>query len=118
MKRIRLVVPGQAPSKGNYRWSNSKSGRRRWARIKEFEKAVAEAAIEAKQKAKIRGIPKGRCTVDVVCHNQRADSDNIAKGAIDSLHGVCFRDDKDIWKRSHPQKDKEKGRVEVTVTWE
>jgi Holliday junction resolvase RusA-like endonuclease len=75
-------------------------------------------AWEAKEQVTREKPMKGELSVEVHWHmpdNRRRDLDNI-KMVLDSLTGVCWEDDSDIWQlRIFKYIDKEKPRFEITI---
>ena len=114
-----FVVPGQAPSKANFRWAGP-DRRKRWERIAAFEREIGFAGISAVTTRKHRDAPLGsRCCVEVACFNQRADPDNIKKGVLDGLEKAgCIPNDKTVDGRAYPEKDGLGARLAVFVWWE
>lgn len=111
---ITITIPGQAPSKSNYRHF-SKGWQRKWKRIKDFEGEVGKAATAAGAKKLAKKYDSVR--VDVVGYRQNADPDNWLKSCIDGLKNVAFPDDKDVASSARREQDKGKARVEITITF-
>lgn len=116
MPKIQFTIPGQAPSKGNFRRAG-KDWRKRWRRIKEFEEDVGKRATSAGAKQIAKKYNDKDVTVTTDCYNQRADAGNIAKGVVDAMKGICYKDDAGVREQNYPYKDRKKGRVVVTVEW-
>lgn len=116
-------------SKSNTRTSwgkNRKQAARQWARVKEHQDAIARLAIEAWQKAGMRGgsaamlkHSEGKdVLVATISRRQRTDPNNVPKLVCDALEGICYINDKDVESRSKNSRD-QKGEpgVQIRVWW-
>lgn len=114
-RSITITVPGQAPSKSNYR-HHSKDWRKKWKRIKGFEEAVGKAAIAAGAK-QMRRKYNGSVHVHTATYKQRIDPSNAEKAIHDALQGICYDNDKTISNSCEAKRDKGKARIVITITF-
>lgn len=113
-KAVHFTYAGQAPSKSNYR--HSRSSRRQWARIKQFESEIAERCWEAQGFRPFHAY-EGPVKVTLRAYKQRADASNIEKSLLDALQGVAYANDRQVECHSIPRRDDGPARLEITVEW-
>lgn len=114
---ISLTYYGALPSKSNYRKANAQAARTQWARIKATQADLGMLALAAGARPLYRQMP---VSVSARLIGQRLDVDNSAKVILDALEGVCYEDDKQVFRWAVERVLDEypcSPRVEVTVGW-
>lgn len=115
MKPIRFTVSGQPIPKQSFRYS--KRGNWQPARVKAWQEAVGWAALQAMSG---RDPLSGPLHLEIVFYREKtpvpADLDNLEKGTIDGMQGVCFENDNQItWKETIRHWVKKHPRAEIMV---
>jgi crossover junction endodeoxyribonuclease RusA len=95
---IEFVVNGEPRPKQSFR---STGGGRGYtpARIKAWQAEVGWAAQQAMRTSKINEPFDGNVLVDLTFYlgdNRRVDGDNLSKGVLDGLNGICWNDDRQV----------------------
>lgn len=115
MNKIRFTVDGQTVPKQSFRYS--KHGNWQPARVTAWQEAVGWAAKQA-----MGGIEpfEGAIHLEIVFYRKRtprpADLENLEKGTIDGMEGICFVDDSQVtWKETVKVYVKDNPRAEIMV---
>lgn len=114
---ISLTYYGALPSKSNFRKANTQAARAQWARIKATQEDLGMLALAAGARPLYREMP---VSVSARLIGQRLDVDNSAKVILDALEGVCYEDDKQVFRWEVERVHDEypcSPRVELTIGW-